>query len=107
MMAMFRFRDCFLSQITYFQQVEPLLNEERKVPGFFPNTLFMFSQECLENRHVFKCFHSFELFFSVFCALLTLLLLESKARKPAPVNPICLCHVYTPLSRTERSPNTH
>lgn len=35
MRAMFRFPDCFLSQITYFQQVELLLKEERKAMGFF------------------------------------------------------------------------
>lgn len=53
---------------------------------FRTNTLFMFSQECLENRHVFKWFYSFELFFSIFCALLMFLLLECKGRKPVPVN---------------------
>lgn len=41
--------------------------------------------------------------FSVFCALL----LESKARKWAVVNLICLCRVYTPPSGTEQSPDTH
>lgn len=35
MRAMFRFPGCFLSQITYFQQAELLLKEERKVSGLF------------------------------------------------------------------------
>ena len=94
MRVMFTFPHCFLSQITYL--VELLLKEKRKVSGFFPNTLFMFSQECLENRHVFKCFYFFELFFCLLCTLAI----------PA-VNPLCLCHVYIPLSGTARSPKTH
>lgn len=36
---------------------------------FFPNMLFMFSQECLENRHVSSCFYSFELLFCLLCAV--------------------------------------
>lgn len=105
MRVIFQFPDCFLSLITYFQQVELLLKEERKVSGGFPNTLLVISQERLKNRHVFQMFfYSFKLFFSVFCALLTLPLLESKARKPMAVNPICLCRVYRPPLGTEHSP---
>lgn len=47
-----------------------LLKEERKTTGFFfPNMLFMFSQECLENRHVSSCFYSFELLFCLLYAV--------------------------------------
>lgn len=53
-----------------------MLNEERKVSGLFPSKLFIFSHECLEIRHMCTYFPSF---FSVFCTLLLLLLLESEA----------------------------
>lgn len=67
---MFRFPGCFLSQIMYFQQVELLLKEEMKVSGFFPNLLLMFSQECLENRHICKYFSPFRaVFLSLLCTL--------------------------------------
>lgn len=67
----------------YFQQVELFLKEEMKVSGFFfPNLLLMFSQE-----YICKCFSPFRaVFLSLLCALLTLLLLESKARRLVPVN---------------------
>lgn len=64
MRVIFRFPDCFLSLITYFQQVELLLKEERKV------SVLMISQECLKNRHVFQMFLLFQaIFLSLLCTL--------------------------------------
>lgn len=68
MRVIFQFPGCFLSLITYFQQVELLLKEERKVSGGFPNTLLVISQERLKNRHVFQMF--FLLFQAIFLSLL-------------------------------------
>lgn len=57
----------------YFQQFELLLKEEMKVSGFVPYVpflLLMFSQECLESRHICKCFSPFrEVFLSLLCTL--------------------------------------